>query len=230
VPAPSQAQAAEAERVARASHARAFPADGSRRDVVYWAPWVRAWFRRGVQTAEQCGRELAALPAWWREKLELIASDFGGKRTTGGRHILMYGALIYWYARQGQRVISGLSQAAWASLSVGPREKHYSLSTLFHPLHDAARELADKRGPKGGSWGAGSNCGLVRALEREGLVEVLQPDGRCHLPAWLVGRTGWTFGQFIVREHVDEPDDLPDRAVTHAQTIEACGVRIPGPS
>jgi hypothetical protein len=231
---PSREQVAQAERVARASMLRAFPADANVREVVYWAPWVRPWFRRGVQSAEQAGRELANLPAWWAAKVRETAKHNGYLRTSAGRHVVMYAALVYWHARQGHNVISGLSQEAWASLSLGTRadeaHRHYSTEYLFHPIHDGqGPKHPEKRGPRGGSIGAGNNCGLVRQLERDGVVDFIQPDGRAGLPAWMVGRRGWAFGQAIAATPVDEPDDT-DRSAQHAHQLEVLGTRIIGPS
>lgn len=231
---PSKEQCAEAERVALRSHQRAFPADAGRRDVIYWAAWVRVWFRRGVQTQEQAGRELSALPEWWQEKVIETAKANGGLRTSAGRHVVMYAALVYWHARHGYNVISGLSQEAWASLSVGTRagddHRHYSTEYLFHNVHDGHASVhPTKRGPRGGAIGLGNNCGLISQLERDELVKSLQPDGRCELPSWMVGRKGWAFGQLVVLAPVNEPDDM-DRTAEHERTLETLGVRILGPS
>lgn len=231
VDAPSAADVKRAAEVARVSCQQANP-DELKRVVAYFAPWVRPWFRRCVQSQEQCTRELAAVPKWLASKLGRCSEPFGGRRTSAGRHVIAYGCLLYWHARAGLNVISGLSRAAWASLSVGTRplvgeawtqaspadrsrRSHYAIETLFHRLHDADGPVdPEARGPQGGRVGAGSNCGLVAVLEREGLIATLQPDGRAELPSWLVGPSGYAFVQVLVlipRSEClgDPPEPLP---------------------
>jgi hypothetical protein len=254
VPGPSKERARECERVARASARRARP--GDRNEVIaYWAPWVRPWFRRAVESVAQCSRELLAVrqsAPWWHEQLELTAAAYGGKRTPNGRHVIAYGALIYWHARNGNTALSGLPLAAWASLSVSPSARepkassrgavqlrkagHYSTGALAHRCHDYEGELVPldvAEGPQGGRFGAGANCGILAALERDGLIRSIQPDAR-EAPRWLVGPKGWAFCQVLVRFPVERPEDLPHdaadleaEAAAKAAKLEAMGVHVP---
>jgi len=47
--------------------------------------------------------------------------------------------------------------------------------------------------------------GLVRAIESEGWLRVIVPDGEL-VPGWMVAPSGWAFVQLLVSEH-GPPED-----------------------
>lgn len=230
-PAPSHAppvtreDKARAETRARRSAQERFPDDPGR-ILSYWAPWVHPWFRRAVESQAQSTRELLALPEWVRARVLTIAEVYGGKGTHAGRHVIAFCALVYWHARGGRHVISGLSAGAWTSLTVGVRKgkKHYHHSTIWHRYHDIDGPMAAQQGPYGGMVGDEDNCGLLVVLEREGFIRAIQPDGRCSLPSWLVGDSGYAFAQVLITVPLAAPSEpLDDKP---PDSLSVLGVRI----
>ena len=192
---------AEALRVASRSASRA-----GRREVVYLPDWCRALARRCALDRAACTRELCHLPRAVADSLRASAGPFGGLDANAGRNVVGLGVVFYWLAKRLRGRLSGLGRKAWASLTVGSHGKHYSASALFHPYHRHDEEELDPqaRGLWGGRVGTGANRGLVRAIESEGWLRVIVPDGH-DAPGWMVAPSGWAFVQLLV--HVAEPGD-----------------------
>lgn len=192
---------AEAERVAIASAGRA-----GRRELVYLPAWCRQLARSVAVDRGAATRELGHLPRTVSDSLRASARPFGGLDSAAGRNVVALGVVFYWLAKRLRGRLSGLSRAAWASLTVGAHGKHYGTSALFHPYHrhDDSELHPTLRGPWGGMVGTGRNVGLVRSIESEGWIRVIVPDGEL-APGWMVAPSGWAFVQVLV--DVDEPGD-----------------------
>jgi hypothetical protein len=197
----SHQREAEAERVAVASAGRA-----GRREIVYLPAWCREMARQIAIDRSAATRELCHLPRTVSDSLRASARPFGGLDSCAGRNTVALGVVFFWLAKRLNGRLSGLGRDAWKSLTVGAHGKHYGPSALFHPHHRHREEELSPtlRGPYGGRVGTGNNVGIVRAIESEGWLRVIVPDGRL-CPGWMVAPSGWPFVQLLVS--VAEPSD-----------------------
>jgi hypothetical protein len=187
---------AEAERAAKASAWNA-----GRRELVFLPAWCRAMARRCAVDRAAATRELCHVPRTVADSIRASAAPYGGLDSAAGRNVVGLAVVFYWLAKRLRGRISGLSRAAWASLTVGSHGKHYSTSALFHPYHrhDESELDPSARGVWGGRVGVGDNRGLVRAIESEGWLRVIVPDAEL-APGWMVAPSGWAFVQVLVTE------------------------------
>lgn len=193
---PDEKREADAFRIAHLSAQRA-----GRRELVYLPAWARAMAYKVATDRGAATRELCNLPRTIADSVRASARPFGGLDTCAGRNVVALAIVFWWLAKGLNGRISGLSRAAWASLTVGSHGKHYSTSALFHPYHrhDETELDPSLRGSCGGRIGTGVNVGLVRAIETEGWLRVIVPDGEL-VPGWMVAPSGWAFVQLLVSE------------------------------
>jgi hypothetical protein len=193
---PNPQREAEAARVAHVSALKA-----GRRELVHLPAWSRELSGRIATSRSAATRELCHVPRAIADSLRASARPFGELDTCAGRNVVALGVVFYWLGKALRGRLSGLSSEAWASLTVGAHGKHYSSSALFHAHHrHNEAELDPKlRGLYGGRIGTGRNVGLVRAIETEGWLRVIVPDGAL-VPGWMVAPSGWAFVQVLVSD------------------------------
>jgi hypothetical protein len=193
---PDEKREADAFRIAHLSAQRA-----GRRDMVYLPAWTRALAYKVATDRGAATRELCNVPRAIADSLRASARPFGGLDTCAGRNVIALGVVFFWLAKGLKGRISGLSCEAWASLTVGSNGKHYSSSALFHGYHRHDESELDPalRGLYGGRIGTGKNTGLVRAIETQGWLRVIVPDGEL-VPGWMVAPSGWAFVQLLVSD------------------------------
>lgn len=185
----------EAKRAAEASSAKA-----RRRDTVYFPAWVREAVRRCARSHEDAARELGHVPVPQRAAIQSTARVYGGLDEIAGRNVIGLGIAIWYMAQRLKGRISGLPRAAWASLTVGAKGKHYSESSLFHACHSTDRPLdEERRGIYGGRVGAGRNQGFLVALCASGLIRLIVPS-TAGAPPWMIAPSGWAYVQVLVCE------------------------------
>lgn len=193
---PNPQREAEAARVAHTSALKA-----GRRELVHLPAWSRTMAQTIATSKSAATRELCHLPRAIADSIRASARPFGELDSCAGRNVVALGVVFWWLGKALNGRLSGLSRKAWASLTVGSHGKHYSPSALFHPYHrhDESELDPNRRGLYGGRVGIGDNTGLVRAIESEGWIHVIVPDGEL-VPGWMVAPSGWAFVQVLVSD------------------------------
>lgn len=199
---PNPQREAEAARVAHTSALKA-----GRRELVHLPAWSRTMAQSIATSKSAATRELCHVPRAIADSIRASARPFGELDSCAGRNVVALGVVFWWLGKALNGRLSGLSRKAWASLTVGSHGKHYSPSALFHPYHrhDESELDPNRRGIYGGRIGTGDNTGLVRAIESEGWIHVIVPDGES-VPGWMVAPSGWAFVQVLVSDG-GPPDD-----------------------
>jgi hypothetical protein len=181
-------------------------------DATHFPAWVVKGSRKGTLSPAHARAGLALVAksrtaAPMAKHIEAAAEPFGGVSTPAGRNVLMIGTyLVLMTARnRSNKRISGLQRGVFRALTRGTRGEHYSLNTLWNNLHNASGEIDPiHTGPKGGTLGAGKNCGYMIALMRAGVLVYFAPSAH-ECPAWMVAPSGWSYVQVVVS--ADPPGD-----------------------
>lgn len=199
---PNPQREAEAARIAHTSALKA-----GRRELVHLPAWSRTMAQAIATSKSAATRELCHVPRAIADSIRASARPFGELDSCAGRNVVALGVVFWWLGKALNGRLSGLSRKAWASLTVGSHGKHYSASALFHPYHrhDESELDPNRRGIQGGRIGTGDNTGLVRAIESEGWIHVIVPNGES-VPGWMVAPSGWAFVQVLVSE-TGPPED-----------------------